>query len=396
MKSFFAICSLLIGIQVSVAQTPYSVTISEGFSKGTFEIPPQLFGLDQDHFYFYQSATTGFPNVDVNPNWMKNKNYFVKISRDFASVDKQVMALPNKHLPIWAFQNPSGQFFLVVKIPYSKERRYEIRAFPIEADDLVVGEEGKLLLSVDYSEDIDAAHGYPSCSLSADSSHILLRSNIPETKGHRETRWGFSVFDTELNLLWEKEIQEEKDWGYSPCWFITNEGEVVMSAKLRMYKVNPVGKRTKTRWFRYHLLSLSEKDATFQLIDTQIEEQAGHRYASFFQLDTGERFYSLRKNLEQWNGLLIDPIHGKSTSNIQLEMPTSDFLRYLDLVEELPLSDGRRVLLMEEHGFEDGVLDKDKETKFSISNDGAFLRRDDCKTLWILILDAQLSLKKVY
>ncbi len=128
----------------------------------------------------------------------------------------------------------------------------------------------KTISIIDYSGERKRNAGNFNYQISRDSSKLLIYYNLPYHKGENE-RFGFHVFDNNMNLLWEKEVilpHKEELFGIED-YIIDNNGNLHLLGII--YKEKRKSKRIGAPNYTYQILSYINKGKGFKEYPVKIE-----------------------------------------------------------------------------------------------------------------------------
>jgi len=130
----------------------------------------------------------------------------------------------------------------------------------------------KTVSTIDYTGERRRNAGNFNYRISNDSTKLLVFYNLPYNKGMNE-RFGFHVFDKNMNLIWEKEVTlpyKEELFGIEN-YIIDNNGNIHLLGII--YKDRKKSKRVGSPNYKYQILSYTKNGKGFKEYPVDIEEK---------------------------------------------------------------------------------------------------------------------------
>lgn len=155
---------------------------------------------DQSGFYALQRERKGFLGLSSDltiDHYDNNANQTKSIDLSLESGKKEMVYESILHI--------NDKLYLFTTYQDQKTKMNSLYVQTIDKNSLSPNSEAKKLVDIDYSGNRKSNSGEYSISLSKDASKVLVFYNQPYDKGEKE-KFGFSVFDNAMNLIWNKSV----------------------------------------------------------------------------------------------------------------------------------------------------------------------------------------------
>lgn len=166
----------------------------------------------------------------------------------------------------------NDQLLLFSSLLDKKSKKNNLYVQTINKESLMPNHDLRMVSQIDYEGRSKRSSGSFSYSFSEDRSKFLLYYALPYKKNETE-RYGFHVFDKNMDLVWEKQVDlpfEEGLFGIEE-YAINDKGEVYLLGVA--FKDKRISKRRGEPNYSYQILSYSDNGNTFKSFPVEL---SGH------------------------------------------------------------------------------------------------------------------------
>lgn len=229
MKKLFTIIILLSMVFNLSAQTrtkKVNVTFGDELKVKKKTTLGDIIGKDDSGLYALKIKRKLFGHSDITLEHFNNRMQLTK------SVPLELLHSEKKRV-YEGILNIDNRLILFTSFINQKKKKKYLFKQSIDKKTLTLNNDLKKIAEIDFTTKSNNNSGSFSNVVSRDSSKVLVYYNLPYSKGEPE-RFGLQVYDTKMDLLWEKEIKlpyEDKLFGIEE-YQIDKSGDVYILGTL--------------------------------------------------------------------------------------------------------------------------------------------------------------------
>lgn len=218
-----------------------------------------IVGYDESGFYAVRK--TGFRGTNIE-HYGQDMNL---ITSEEVELDQQ-----NQDLNLEMMIHLNGKLLMFTSFANKKTAKNYLFYQEINKKTLKVSSELKKIVEIDISEGSVRNSGEFGFSLSRDSSKLLIFNTLPFNKSEDKS-FGYSVFDANMNLIWQKNVTlPYEDKLFDDIDFQTdNEGNVYLLG--RVYREKRKSSRRGEVNYRFEIHSYHNKGEEFRLYPVELK-----------------------------------------------------------------------------------------------------------------------------
>ena len=165
----------------------------------------------------------------------------------------------------------NNKLYLLTSLKDKKTKINKLYVETIDKQTLLLNGDSKEIATIDYANHRKFNAGTFNYKLSRDSSKVLIYYNLPYEKGASE-KFGFQVYDNELNKLWEKEIElpYKEELFEVENYRVANDGNVYLLGVI--FKDKRRVKRHGEPNYKYQVLSYTDKGNKLTEYPIEVED----------------------------------------------------------------------------------------------------------------------------
>lgn len=219
-----------------------------------------LVGFDENGFYALK-AKSGFGSKYFLEHYDKNMNLTNSVELELEIGEEESTF---EFIVQW-----NEELLLFTSILDNKIKKNKLYFQTINKKSLMPNDDLRMISVLDYGGRGKKSSGDFSYTMSRDDSKFLLYYALPFKKNKRE-EYGFHVFDEDMNLLWEKQIDSPFEEGLFQIesYAVDNSGDVYLLGT-EFYDIRSTKRGGKPN-YKYQILSYSNKGNTFKAMPVEL------------------------------------------------------------------------------------------------------------------------------
>ncbi len=232
-------------------------------SKKKFSLK-KFIGFDNTGYYVWLSTGSSYSKKDNLLHYDKKFNLDKSAQLNLGKGSKKKKVFTTLLL--------NDKLYLFTTFKNRKNKKHTLYLQTVNKKTLQPGKELKKIASIDFGKKLFKNSGEFTIKISKDSTKVLVYYNLPIKKNESE-KFGFKVFDQNMNELWQKDVTlpyVNKLFEFE-SFIVDNQGNVHILGKL--YNEKRMAKRKGKVNYKYKILSYYNKGEELKKYDVRLKDK---------------------------------------------------------------------------------------------------------------------------